>query len=119
MGFVLRRDRSGALRFAPLAGAYARGVAARHPALAGADSMAWVEAARAGVPERVFVRSAAALKVARYLGGAWNITLMAWLVPRPLRDAAYDLVARHRHRLARAACVMPTPETRERFLDAP
>jgi predicted DCC family thiol-disulfide oxidoreductase YuxK len=116
---VLRRDRRGTLRFAPLAGAYARGVAARYPALAGADSMIWVEPAGAGGPERVFVRSAAALRVARYLGGAWMLALAAWLVPRPLRDAAYDFVARHRHRLLGAsdACVVPTPETRARFLD--
>ena len=96
-------------------------VAARHPALAGADSMAWVEPAEAGADERAFVRSAAALRVARYLGGAWTLALGAWLVPRPFRDAAYDLVARHRHRLPGAAdaCFVPAPEVRARFLDAP
>jgi predicted DCC family thiol-disulfide oxidoreductase YuxK len=83
--------------------------------------MIWVEPAGAGAPERVFVRSAAALRVARYLGGPWTLALAAWLVPRPMRDAAYDLVARHRHRLLGATdvCFVPPPEVRARFLEAP
>ena len=83
--------------------------------------MIWVEPAGGGAPERVVVRSAAALRVAGYLGGAWTLARAAWLVPRPLRDAAYDLVARHRHRFlgAAGACFVPPPEDRARFLDAP
>jgi predicted DCC family thiol-disulfide oxidoreductase YuxK len=83
--------------------------------------MIWVETAGTVAAERVFVRSAAALRVARYLGGAWTLVLAAWLVPRPLRDAAYDFLARHRHRLSGAAdaCFVPPPEDRARFLDAP
>lgn len=119
VALVLRRDRKGTLRFAPLGGAFARDVAARHPARAGADSVVWVEPAAAGAPERVLARSAAALRIASYLGGVWTLALGAWLVPRPLRDAVYDLVARHRHRLSGAACFVPTPEVRARFLDAP
>lgn len=117
---VLRHDRRGTLRFAALGGAYARGVAERHPELAGADSMVWVESPRAGRPERVLVRSAAALRVARYLGGPWRLLLAGWAVPSALRDAMYDLLARHRHRLpGAAACVVPTAEERGRFLDGP
>lgn len=83
--------------------------------------MAWVEPGEAGGAERVLLRSAAALRVARYLGRAWSLAMAAWLVPRPLRDAAYDLVARHRHRLPGAAdaCFVPSPDVRARFLDAP
>jgi predicted DCC family thiol-disulfide oxidoreductase YuxK len=39
------------------------------------------------------------------------------IVPRPLRDRIYDLIARHRHRIMGAAPLsVLTPETRERFL---
>ncbi len=116
---VLRHDRRGTLRFASLAGAFAQGVVERHPELASADSMVWVEPATGGRGERVLTRSAAALRVAAYLGGAWRLLLAGWLVPRPARDAAYDLVARHRHRLAGAACVVPTAAERARFLEEP
>ncbi len=116
---VLRHDRRGTLRFASLAGAYARGVVERHPELARVDSLVWVEPAAAGRGERVRTRSAAALRVAAYLGGGWRLLLAGWLVPRPLRDAAYDLVARHRHRLPGAVCVVPSAAERARFLEEP
>lgn len=116
--FVLRRDRRSALRFAPLQGAFAAGVAARHPALAFADSIVWVEAAEGARAERVLLRSDAVLRVARYLGGPWALLGVARVIPRALRDAAYGFVARHRHRLAGDACVVPGPGERGRFLDA-
>ena len=117
---VLRHDRRRTLRFAALGSAYAGRVVARHPELADADSMVWVEPPGAGRPERVLVRSAAALRVASYLGGPWRLLLVARVVPRPLRDATYDLVAQHRHRFPGGeACVVPTPEERARFLDPP
>lgn len=116
---ILRHDRRGTLRFASIDGAYGRGVRARHPELTSIDSMVWVEPAAGGGPERVWVRSEAALHVARYLGGFWRLALAGALLPQRLRDAAYDLVARHRHRWPGAgdSCVVPTPEMRARFLD--
>jgi predicted DCC family thiol-disulfide oxidoreductase YuxK len=116
---VLGRDQRGTLRFAALGSPYADRVFGRHPVLVGVDSMVWVEPGTPGRPERAFVRSAAVLRAAWYLGGAWRLLSAAWIVPRPLRDAAYDFIARHRHRLPGAAdaCVVPLPELRARFLD--
>jgi len=114
---VLRRDRRGTLRFAALQGAYARDLIARHPELAGVDSLVWAELSARG--ERVFVRSEAGLRLARYLAGPWHLALAMWLVPRFLRDSVYDVVARHRHRLGAPAdtCFVPPPDVRARFLD--
>lgn len=117
---ALRHDRRGTLRFAALGSAWGRGVAARHPELEGTDSMVWLEPGGAGAPERVFVRSEAALRLAAYLGGAWRLLSAARAVPRAVRDAAYDLVARHRHRLpGGGACVVPSAAERARFLGGP
>jgi predicted DCC family thiol-disulfide oxidoreductase YuxK len=115
---ILRHDRRGTLRFAPLQSAYGGGVRGRHPEL-GLDSIVWVEPAADGTPERVFVRSAASLRVARYLGGVWRLALVYALLPVRLRDAAYDFVARHRHHLPGSgnSCLVPSPEIRARFLD--
>ncbi|MFH1568337.1 MAG: DCC1-like thiol-disulfide oxidoreductase family protein [Gemmatimonadota bacterium] len=113
--FVLRRDRQGAIRFAPLQGPTAAAVIARHPHLEGVDSMVWV-----GAAGEVSVRSDAALAVGRYLGGPWRwLAAAASLVPRPLRDGLYDLVARRRYRLFGRydACPVPPPEQRARFLE--
>jgi len=79
--------------------------------------MIWVEHPGAD-DEDVLIRSAAALRIARYMGGLWNLALIGAVVPRPLRDAAYDFIARHRHRLVRetAACYIPPAAVRARFL---
>ena len=47
---------------------------------------------------QVHVRSTAALRIARHLTGAWPLFYGLIIVPRPLRDWIYDVVARHRHR---------------------
>jgi predicted DCC family thiol-disulfide oxidoreductase YuxK len=116
--FVLEHERQHVLRFAALASKLGRDVRERHPEIAGADSMIWVDAPGTS-HERVRVRSAAALRVARYMGGAWKLALAAVIVPPPLRDAIYDFVARHRHRLTRAddRCYVPPPSVRQRFLE--
>ncbi len=109
-------DRS--LRFAPLQGRLATAVIGQEAGPALPDSVVWLEPGVDGAPPRVLVRSDAVLRVWRYVGGPWR--LAAWLgrlVPRAVRDGLYDLVARHRHRLAGGpACVVPTPEQQERFL---
>jgi predicted DCC family thiol-disulfide oxidoreductase YuxK len=116
--FVLRHDRRGLLRFAALDSGFARGILARHPELARVDSMVWFEPPHDGAGERLFTRSAAALRVAGYLGGAWRIAAVASLLPRFLRDSLYNLVARHRHQLVggERQCLVPSPDQRARFL---
>ena len=119
--FVLRHDRRRqTLRFSSLQGPTAAEIRSRHPELDAVDSVIWFEPADGTHPETLLIKSSAALRVLRYLGGAWRpLGALAAIVPRAVRDAIYDLVARHRHRLIRGgpACVVPTPEERNRFLD--
>jgi predicted DCC family thiol-disulfide oxidoreductase YuxK len=113
--FILKGDRRGTLAFASLSSPYATRALAAYPELRGTDSMVWLESPDA----RPLTRSAAGLRIATYLGGFWRLTLIFWVVPGPIRDWVYDLIARHRHRLMRGAprCVVPPPDARGRFLD--
>src|SRR5215212_663883 len=86
--FILRHDRKQVLRFATLQGDFARQVIARHPELAGVDSLILVDHDDSGT-ERVQVRSSGALAVARYLGGPWHLARATAIVPRFIRDLAY------------------------------
>lgn len=117
--FILRHERHGTARFAALQSAAGEALRTRHPELAAVDSMVWVERSDGAGGESVSVRSSAALKAAGYLGGPWRAALVGWLVPAPLRDAVYDLIARHRHRLLRGGerCFLPPPSARARFLE--
>jgi predicted DCC family thiol-disulfide oxidoreductase YuxK len=116
--FILKHDRRGTLRFATLQGNFARDVIARHPEVAGVDSLVLVEPDDAS-GEKVSVRSEGALRVARYLGGAWHLARVVAIVPRPFRDWAYDAFARVRYRVFGKydSCPIPTPEQRARFID--
>ncbi len=115
--FLLRHDRRRrTVRFAARAGAYGSAVRTRHPGLAQVDSLLWVEGA--GARERVRTHSDAALAAARYLGGGWAVlAALGGLIPRGLRDAVYRVIARNRHRLGAAACVVFAPAERARTLD--
>jgi predicted DCC family thiol-disulfide oxidoreductase YuxK len=115
--WVLRRDRRGTLCFAALQGETAKPILARHPELAGVDSVVWVEDPE-GAEERVQVRSGAAIAVGWYLEGWWGmLATLAVGIPRGVRDRGYDLIARHRHKLTRNGpeCLLPTAEERGRF----
>lgn len=115
---VLRLDRRGLVRFATLQGETAREIRARHPRLGGADSLVLVEPSGSD-GERVLTRSEAALGVARVLGWPWCALGALRVVPRSVRDAAYDLFARYRYRLFGhyEECRVPSPDIRSRFLD--
>ncbi len=70
--------------------------------------------------EGAHTRSAAALRIARGLGSPYSLLRLGVVLPRPIRDALYDLIARHRYRWfgRRDTCMTPTPDLAARFLDA-
>ena len=115
--WLLARDRAGALRFAALQGETAAAVRARHPELpAGTDSILYVIGEGAG--ERLLWSSSAALEICAALPAPWRALRHLRLVPRPLRDLGYALVARLRYHIAgrREACRLPSAAERARFL---
>jgi predicted DCC family thiol-disulfide oxidoreductase YuxK len=113
--FIAARDPAGRFHFAALRSATGQALLARHglpPDLL--ETMVLVEDG-----DRAFVRSRAALRIARRLAGPSRLLYALALVPRPLRDLAYGVVARWRHRIVgRAdACALPTPDLLKRFIE--
>jgi predicted DCC family thiol-disulfide oxidoreductase YuxK len=109
--FILRREPAGRIRFAPLDSAAARALVGQ---VVEGGSVALVDRDRS-----VHFRSAAALRILREVGGLWRLLYVFIAVPRPIRDWAYDIVARHRYRwfgrLDRR--FQPSPDDGWRFLD--
>ncbi len=62
--------------------------------------------------ERLYLKSAAVLRIAGMLGGVWYLLVVFWIVPKPIRDWVYDLVARKRYRWfgKRKECYLPTED---------
>lgn len=114
---VLRLDRRGDVRFAPLDGSFAAEVLARHPSAATVDSLVLVEPSGQG--ERVLVKSDAVLRLGRHLGGVCRVAAVLRVFPRALRDWVYDFVARRRYRVFGRLDLRPPPpdSVRHRFLE--
>ncbi len=66
-----------------------------------------------------YTHSDVALRVARHMGGLWPLATVLYIVPKFLRDAIYNWVARNRYRWfgKKEACMVPTPELKSLFLD--
>lgn len=110
--FIYARDPAGKFRFAPLQSDAGRRLLRAHGLPENAlDTLVLIEKGRA------HVRSDAVLRIARRLGRAWPLLGALRLVPRRVRDAAYDAVARRRHRLEGETCGMPPPGLRARILE--
>ncbi len=90
--FISARAAPGSFAFVARGSAAATAALAPFPAAAGADALIVVADGRA------YVRSDAALAVAARLQPPWPALGVLRFVPRALRDAAYDTVARNRYR---------------------
>ena len=65
-----------------------------------------------------YLRSTASLRIAAKLTWPWSLARVFLLVPMPIRDAVYRIVAAIRHRVAGKsnACDVPPPEIRARMI---
>lgn len=111
--FLLEHDAGARLRFAPLQSDVGRTLLAQHGLDADAlETMVLVDA------DGAHLRSDAALRIVRALGPPWSWLRVLAALPRPLRDAGYDFVARKRYRWfgKKDACPMPRAEWTARFL---
>jgi predicted DCC family thiol-disulfide oxidoreductase YuxK len=116
--FVLARDGAHRFDFASLQSETGRQWLSRFNHDPNALDTVVVIADYRGVPS-VRARSDAAIHVAGALGQPWRLlTLLRWL-PRWTRDGGYRLVARSRYRIFGRydTCPLPSPETRQRFID--
>lgn len=110
--WVLRNDRRARLRFAPLQGStYAALDVANKPT--DLSTIVLVE------NDRLYTRTSATVRMLRAMGGVWSLLgSLLWLIPKPLRDLGYRLIARNRYRLAGRveACSLPTGPVAARML---
>lgn len=113
VSWILRRDPQGSMRFATLQGRFGDEARAALPELHGIDSLVLLHR------EGAWTRSTAVMEIGRYLGGVWSAATVGYLMPRPLRDWLYSLVARVRYRVFGRSdtCQIPPTSTRHRFLD--
>lgn len=111
--YTLRHEKAPRIRFVAIQSDAGRALASKY----GIDpddpaSFLFIEGGRA------LEKSDAAIALSRHLNGPARIVPLLRFVPRGLRDALYDLVARNRYKIfgRTETCMTPTPEVRERFV---
>lgn len=113
MRFVLRHERRPDLRFCALQSESGARLLKRHGISTDyLGSLVLVE------DRSVFLKSDAALRVVSYLKWPWSWGRAALILPRSLRDRAYDVITRNRYRWfgRHDACLLPAAELRSRLL---
>ena len=112
--FIIRRDPHGNIRFAPLQSETGKLLLKSFNLPENElKSLVFIENGQA------FTRSTGALRVSRYLSGAWPLLYTLIILPRPLRDFIYDFVGKNRYRWfgQKNECWLPTPQLRARFIE--
>jgi predicted DCC family thiol-disulfide oxidoreductase YuxK len=118
--FLMKHDKFGKFRYAPLQSALGREILARFRIEKTLDGVALLTDALTP-QERFFQRSDAVQAALQLLGSPWHaLGKVLLLVPRFLREFGYGIVARIRYRLFGRydTCPLPPPEQRGKILSA-
>ena len=111
--FIIQRDKKDLFRYAPLQSEIGKELAAKHHIdLDKVDSIILV------TEDKAYAKSTAALRIAKQLSAGWPLLAVFLILPRFLRDAVYDFIARNRYKWfgKKEACMIPTPELKSKFL---
>lgn len=114
VNFIIRQDKQKKFVFAPLQSARGRQLLLQyHLPAHDFDSFVLIHGQKARL------RSSAVLNVLKSLPWYWKWTQIFWIFPPFVRDGVYNLIARNRYRWfgKKESCMIPTPETKARFLD--
>jgi predicted DCC family thiol-disulfide oxidoreductase YuxK len=117
--YVLNHDPKGRFRFASLQSELAHEILGRHGKDPTLLKTIYLIRNPGRPDEKVFTKSAAALRIIGELNSAARGLKLFLAVPAPMRDLGYDLVAAVRYQVfgKHDVCPMPTAADRERFLD--
>jgi len=113
VNFIINRDREAFFKFATLQSPIGAELLEKHNIdRAETDSVILIE------HTEISMHSTAALRIARKLKGIWPLLYAFIIVPSPMRDFFYKLLAKYRYRLfgKMDVCMIPNPEIRARFL---
>ncbi|MBI3511014.1 MAG: DUF393 domain-containing protein [Bacteroidetes bacterium] len=113
VNFIIRHDNKDHFRFTPLQSALAKKILTDH----GLDpeqmnSFVLYE------NDKCFFKTTAILRMAKHLGGLYPLLYALIIIPAPIRDIYYNIIAKNRYKWwgKKESCMVPTPEVRKKFL---
>lgn len=114
VNFILEHERAEELSFTPLQSDLGQSLLQKFKLPTSyTDSLLFVSEGQ------LLSHSKAAFKISGFLKRPWSLISIFGLFPSFITDFFYNLVAKHRYRLMGQsdACMIPTPATKDRFLE--
>lgn len=114
INFILSRERNTKLTFAPLQSKLGQSILLDYKLpIDYTDSLLYVSKGQ------MSSHAEAAFKIAQFLKAPWRWLSFLSVLPMFITNFFYKLIAKHRYKLMGQAdaCILPTPATRDRFLE--
>lgn len=111
--FIIKRDPKGYFKFASLQSDKGLKILKEYSIPADINSFILID------NNRYYSKSSAALRVCKNLKGFWKLFYILLIIPRPVRDFFYEIIAKNRYKLfgRKDSCMLPSPDLRKRFLE--
>lgn len=116
--FLLKRDKHGVLKFAPLQGSTAAAILQRHPEITENSRSVILVQNYATSSESISIKSQAVLDCLSALGGFWRVLSLLRIIPPFVRNAVYIVIATNRYKWfgKNEECFVPSANWQDRFL---
>ncbi|AKP76975.1 MULTISPECIES: thiol-disulfide oxidoreductase DCC family protein [Priestia] len=112
--FIIKHDEQALFSFASLQSDFGKQQLASHGLLPEQlDSIVYIHG------KQRYIKSTAALKIAKRLDGPVKFLYALIIIPAPIRDIVYNWIARNRYKWfgKQQHCMLPTSDTKKRFVD--
>ena len=111
--FVIKQDKSEKIKFASLQSDYGQKISdLYHLPKEDFKTLVLIEG------DNYYLRSTAALKLFKTLGGFWKVFYVFIIVPVPIRDFVYNIVSKNRYKVfgKKETCMVPDKNLQNRFM---
>lgn len=112
--YIIKNDKKKLLLFTALSSVKSKEILANQ-----SDTIKSLDSILLYYNDKLYYKSSAVLKIAKLLGGIYSLTVIFWIIPRPIRDLIYNWIAKNRYKWfgKKSQCMIPTPELKKRFID--
>ena len=115
VNYVIKHDNNDVFRFAPLQGENGKAIIEKFNLDTSQTDSILLYSEDKGLK----IKSTAALAIASKLGFPRNLLTVFYIIPTFIRNWVYDYIAKNRYKWygKKEACMIPTPELQEKFLN--
>ena len=114
IAMIIRNDPHAHFRFAPLQSQIGKQyISEMNIEVDGSGSLVLIQ------NDQYYLRSEAALRIARKMDRPWNWLWVFIIIPPPIRDLVYRIVSKYRYNWfgKKGSCMVPTEDVKSRFLE--